>query len=155
MTATPLYRRWMPLLACTVLMASAHAQTAQQPLTGQMLGGMPAAQPAARPAASQSASLPTVDLTRATEAAAPAATPAEAAAEPVPFAHPARGEVGTTTRALFRLQASGQQAGPRLPILGDQASASYTRYMKSFQHEIPDFFETDVGKTNGSSRSNR
>ncbi|HHA2715349.1 TPA: DUF3613 domain-containing protein, partial [Stenotrophomonas maltophilia] len=70
-------------------------------------------------------------------------------------ARPGRSRIGDTTRDLFRLQASGQQAGQRLPILGDQATLSYARYMKSFEHEIPDFFETDVAKSKGSSSSGR
>jgi hypothetical protein len=70
-------------------------------------------------------------------------------------ARPVRSQIGDTTRDLFRLQASGQQAGQRLPILGDQATLSYARYMKSFEHEIPDFFETDVAKSKGSSSSGR
>ena len=32
------------------------------------------------------------------------------------------------------------------PILGDQAAASYQRYLKSFEHEIPEFLKTSVKK---------
>lgn len=46
-------------------------------------------------------------------------------------------QVGDATRALLRLQASGERAGTPLPILGDQASASYKRYLDSFTHPIP------------------
>ncbi|MEG0186380.1 MAG: DUF3613 domain-containing protein, partial [Stenotrophomonas sp.] len=42
-----------------------------------------------------------------------------------------------------------------LPILGDQATASYARYLKSFQYEIPQFFETGVTQSAGSSRAGR
>jgi len=62
---------------------------------------------------------------------------------------------GATVRHLFQLQASGTQAGARLPILGDQATASYARYLKSFEHEIPEFFETDVTPASGASGSGR
>ena len=143
MIATPLFCRLLPALAGTLLVAAvAHAQPAQQPLTGQMLGGQaPAATPA--PAAHEQA-LPTVDLTR------PAPPPLSEAPPPP---RPPRSGIGDTTRSLFRLQASGQQAGARLPILGDQASASYARYLKSFDHEIPEFFETGVGKTRAGSAS--
>jgi hypothetical protein len=89
----------------------------------------------------------------AAEAAAP---PALAATDGAPPATPrARLQSGDTTRNLFRLQASGQQAGQRLPILGDQATLSYARYLKSFEHEIPDFFETDVARSKDASSSGR
>jgi len=82
-------------------------------------------------------------------AAVPPALPATDGAPP---ATPrARLQSGEATRNLFRLQASGQQAGQRLPILGDQATLSYARYLKSFEHEIPDFFETDVARSKDAS----
>ena len=59
---------------------------------------------------------------------------------------PTRPQIGDTTRALLRLQASGASAGPRLPILGDQASLSYARYLESFTHPIPEFLDTSVRK---------
>ncbi len=63
-----------------------------------------------------------------------------------PPAPPPRGEIGQTTRDLLRMQAQGTHAGARLPILGDQAAASYARYLKSFEHEIPEFLKTSVRK---------
>ncbi|WP_369469683.1 DUF3613 domain-containing protein, partial [Enterobacter cloacae] len=105
----------------------------------------------------QAEPLPTVELAApaasADVAAAPPAIPATDVAPPA--APRARLQSGEATRNLFRLQASGQQAGQRLPILGDQATLSYARYMKSFEHEIPDFFEADVAKSKGSSSSGR
>jgi hypothetical protein len=59
---------------------------------------------------------------------------------------PPRPQIGDTTRALLQLQASGASAGPRLPILGDQASLSYARYLESFTHPIPEFLDTSVRK---------
>lgn len=53
-------------------------------------------------------------------------------------------QVGDTTRALLRLQASGERAGAPLPILGDQASASYKRYLDSFTHPIPAYLAPSV-----------
>lgn len=152
MTATPLIRRLLPALACALVASVVHAQ--QPPLTGQMLGG-PA--PAPTPQPMQAETVATVDL--ATPAAPPpsmAPAPlAEAAHSPLPA--PAREPLrdGDTTRNLFRLQASGQRAGQRLPILGDQATLSYARYLKSFEHEIPDFFETDVARSKDASSSGR
>lgn len=147
MTATHLTRRLLPVLACLSFAGAAQAQ--QQPLTGQMLGGSSPA-PASQPL--QSEALTTVALS-APAPPAPAAIAATDAATPV--VRPVRSQIGDTARGLFRLQASGQQAGQRLPILGDQATLSYARYIKSFEHEIPDFFETDVAKSKGTSSSGR
>ena len=152
MSAMPLTRRLLPALVCLLMAGGAQAQ--QQPLTGQMLGG---SAPAAPPSQLlQSESLATVDLAT-PPAPVPQAAPAAVAITDgnAAAARPGRSQIGDTTRDLFRLQASGQQAGQRLPILGDQATLSYARYMKSFEHEIPDFFETDVAKSKGTSSSGR
>jgi hypothetical protein len=53
-------------------------------------------------------------------------------------------QIGDTVRQLFQMQASDQRPGRHLPVLGDEASASYRRYLKSFDHEIPDFYEAKV-----------
>lgn len=114
----------------------------QAPLTGQMLGGQDAppvagtALPAAAPVQSDPA-----DVVRAPGHAS--GGPAERYVPPAP---PPRTEIGQTTRDLLRMQAAGTHAGPRLPILGDQATASYARYLKSFEHEIPEFLKTSVKK---------
>ncbi|WNH47199.1 DUF3613 domain-containing protein [Stenotrophomonas aracearum] len=63
-------------------------------------------------------------------------TPAPVVASPTP-PDPRAAQIGDATRALLRLQASGERAGTPLPILGDQASASYKRYIDSFTHPIP------------------
>ncbi|MEI2262169.1 DUF3613 domain-containing protein [Stenotrophomonas indicatrix] len=154
MTSTPLIRCLLPMLAGFSFAAVVQAQTPQQPLTGQMLGGAAPA-PAAAPLHSEP--LATVDVSP-LPAAAPIAAPA--AHEPRPDfggtrLPPNTSQIGDTTRSLFRLQASGEVAGARLPILGDQATSSYARYLKSFQYDIPQFFETDVAKSAGSSRSGR
>lgn len=154
MTSKPLIRCLLPVLAGLSLAAVVQAQTPQQPLTGQMLGGAAPA-PAAAPLHSEP--LATVDVSP-PPAAAPIAAPA--APEPRPDfggtqLQPNTSQIGDTTRSLFRLQASGEVAGARLPILGDQATSSYARYLKSFQYDIPQFFETDVAKSAGSSRSGR
>jgi len=153
MTAMRLTRRLLPVLTC--LLAAGAVQAQQQPLTGQMLGGPLPSAPAAAPM--QTEPLPTVELAApATSAAVAAAPPAIPAAEVAPPATPrVRLQSGEATRNLFRLQASGQQAGQRLPILGDQATLSYARYLKSFEHEIPDFFETDVARSKDASSSGR
>lgn len=153
MTAMRLTRRLLPVLSC--LLSAGAVQAQQQPLTGQMLGGPLPSAPAAAPM--QAEPLPTVELAApAASAAVAAVPPALPATDGAPPATPrARLQSGEATRNLFRLQASGQQAGQRLPILGDQATLSYARYLKSFEHEIPDFFETDVARSKDASSSGR
>jgi hypothetical protein len=72
-------------------------------------------------------------------------TPGFATTESAPAFHAS--QVGDTTRYLLQLQSSGSQAAPALPMLGDEATAAYRRYLKSFDHPIPDFYDTTVGKT--------
>jgi hypothetical protein len=45
------------------------------------------------------------------------------------------------------MQVEANRAGGRLPMLGEEATASYKRYMQSFEHPIPQFFQTNVGKS--------
>ncbi|OFS96413.1 hypothetical protein HMPREF3113_03265 [Stenotrophomonas sp. HMSC10F06] len=122
------------------------AMAQQAPLTGQMLGGQQAPPVATTtlPAPETPAPVPTyVDR-------APAYTDA-APGRYMPPAPAPRSEIGQTTRDLLRMQAQGTHAGARLPILGDQAAASYARYLKSFEHEIPEFLKTSVKKDVGGS----
>lgn len=116
---------WLALVATSTVGAQ------QRPLTGQMLGEPVPAAPAANAAPV------------AQPAASPAVAPAPAA---VTLALPARPQIGDTTRALLQLQASGERAGAHLPILGDQATASYARYLESFKHPIPEYLEKSVRK---------
>lgn len=115
-------------LCCSAASAAAPAQ-AQAPLTGRMLGSTEGVPPAPPPPGA-------------------AATPAAPVVPPAPYRH--RPEIGDATRSLLQLQASGRQAAPALPILGDQADASYRRYLRSFEHEIPEFFKTGVERDSAS-----
>ncbi|WP_411851184.1 DUF3613 domain-containing protein [Stenotrophomonas sp. LGBM10] len=128
----PALRALAGLTLAASLLLAVDARAQQAPLTGRML-----ADPAA----------PTSSATTAAPVPVPAGTdgwpsPQQRAA-PAPSA-PTR--IGDATRALLQLQADGTQAGPRLPILGDQAAASYARYLKSFEHEIPEYMKTNVRK---------
>lgn len=60
-------------------------------------------------------------------------------------------EVGDATRRLLQLQASGQAAAPALPLLGQPAGAAYQRYLDSFSHAIPEFFDSTVPAGSGGS----
>lgn len=157
------------LLALALLPSLAMAQ--QQPLTGQMMGGYrpaaadtpaPARAAPAQPAATAAA--PATAMATATPMAARApAQPSPAASEPVDTFEPSYAQAsaaapfypeqpGDTTRHLLQMQADDSRPGNRLPILGDEASASYRRYMKSFDHDIPEFYEATVEKDNGNGR---
>ncbi|WP_343125666.1 DUF3613 domain-containing protein [Stenotrophomonas sp. ESTM1D_MKCIP4_1] len=146
--------------ACLLWASASAAQSPQPPLTGQMMGGPLPAAPAPAPAPVQAPAaaepLTTVDLTVPAVSTASTATITQAASVTSASAAPLvpTGN-GATVRHLFQLQASGTRAGARLPILGDQATASYARYLKSFEHEIPEFFETDVTPGSGTSGSGR
>ena len=52
--------------------------------------------------------------------------------------------VGDHTRALLDVQRSGSQAGPLHPLTGEQAALGYARYMRSFNHPLPEFFTTQA-----------
>ncbi len=109
------------------LLGTAPATAQQRPLTGQMLGEQPP--PPAPPATP-----------------APVVAPVAVAPAPVALALPPRPQLGDTTRALLQLQASGERAGRPHTVLGDQASRSYTRYLNSFDHPIPEYLEQSVRK---------
>lgn len=70
------------------------------------------------------------------------------------FADLPRSQVGDTTRALLQLQADSNRPGTALPMLGEAASRSYQRYLNSFDHPIPEYFEAALPnpKQGGGSR---
>ena len=70
------------------------------------------------------------------------------------FADLPRSQVGDTTRALLQLQADNSRPGTVLPMLGEAASRSYQRYLNSFDHPIPEYFEAALpnSKQGGGSR---
>jgi hypothetical protein len=118
--------RCAALAVAGLLALACHAQ--QSPLTGRML-----AADRATPATSTVPSPSNL----------PIATEAEVGDED---------HLGDATRALLQVQTNGSQAGPVLPMLGDQASASYRRYLRSFDHDIPEFFDAKVQQDGASTR---
>lgn len=118
----------LAMLACVG--GAVHAQQ-QTPITGQMLG--PTATAASAPVQAAPPAAPTL---------APPAPPSAAPA--VRDSEPSRTRIGDATRQWLALQAQGNNAGATLPIPGQEASASYQRYLKSFSHPIPEFYETAV-----------
>ncbi|HEY4665020.1 MAG TPA: DUF3613 domain-containing protein [Comamonas sp.] len=55
---------------------------------------------------------------------------------------PQRIAVGQATDKLFAAQRAMSASKPR-PIDGEQAARSYERYLKSFEHPIPEKFDAD------------
>lgn len=129
----PLIQR--SLLAVSLLLLPAVGWAQHPPLTGTM--GTPSI---ASPAPTSSA---------------PAVAEQEnAAPTTVAVATPtAAGELGDSTRALLRMQAEGSHAGRALPMLGETASRSYQRYINSFEHPIPEFFEATLPSNKGQGTS--
>lgn len=132
------------LLATLVLMVLISGPTLaqQEPLTGTMMSHRDLETPSQRPPASVIPDGTTATAPHGLTIATP--TPRDedfAAAEP-----------GDATRHLLQMQVSASQSGPHLPMLGDEATASYRRYLKSFEHPIPEFYKTTVGKNGDNGR---
>ena len=130
-------RRGLAALTLPWLLLAGMAHGQQRPLTGSMLA--PQAPSATAPATAPEVAQPYANTGVAAETSS-------VAMEPAATDRRGRSEIGDTTRQLLRMQAEGRYAGKALPILGDQGAASYQRYLKSFEHEIPEFFEANVRK---------
>lgn len=81
----------------------------------------------------------------------PAATPTASASRaeaPTPDERYSAVHVGDVTRTLLQAQVDGRVAGPRLPMLGVTATASWQRYLDSFKHPLPENFEKKVTSNN-------
>ena len=77
-----------------------------------------------------------------------AMTPAAAATSAgMPPERPALREIGADTRAILAIQRDGTQAGPMLPMHGEQAALGYERYLNSFRFALPEFY---TGQANAS-----
>lgn len=132
------------LLAALGLALALPAGAQQIPVTGQMMDGQtPAAAPAPAPAPPAGNATPAPMP----QQVAPPGSSSDNAA-PAPLADVGDdGGIGATTRQLLRMQTSGSQAGQSLPMLGDEATAAYRRYLQSFNHPIPEFFQSAVNKS--------
>jgi len=133
--------------ASLVTAGTACAQN-MSPLTGKLLPEPAAASktstvPAAQPAAASSS---TTARPAAAPAQATAAAPGRPPETPAPAGAETRIRVGDVTHALLQAQADGRVAGPRLPMLGATADISWQRYLDSFKHPLPEFFENKVSK---------
>ncbi|QQX87506.1 DUF3613 domain-containing protein [Cupriavidus necator] len=86
-------------------------------------------------------------LAPAAQAQTDRATPEAAAVTGMPAGSPAQREIGADTRAILAIQREGTQAGPMLPMRGEQAALGYERYMNSFRFALPEFY---TGQANAS-----
>ncbi|MHB1056946.1 MAG: DUF3613 domain-containing protein [Rhodanobacter sp.] len=150
-----------PMLAAVLLLLSTPSFAQQDPLTGQMMSGQRSTPEGEVPAsaASSRSSQPASSAPSATAVSAPSPAPADRfgissppAAE-TPWVSDVRAaQIGDTTRHLLQMQAEDHRAGTRLPMLGDEATAGYRRYLRSFSHDIPEFYEAAVAKDRGNGR---
>ncbi|WP_017525267.1 DUF3613 domain-containing protein [Pusillimonas noertemannii] len=69
--------------------------------------------------------------------------PAAAASSPTAVVHTRR-RVGDVTALLLAAQAEGRRAGPELPMLAPAANAAWKRYLDSYTHPIPEWFQERV-----------
>lgn len=140
-----------PMLMAALLALPAMSVAQQSPLTGQMMGEHQVAPaPAPQHAAPTSSMPPATTVSEAPQAVADRAGISPPA--PGTDADTYATQIGDATRQLLRMQADGHRAGRQLPMLGDEASASYRRYLKSFNHDIPEFYEAAVAKDGGNGR---
>lgn len=54
--------------------------------------------------------------------------------------------IGDATMDLLNMQADGSAAAPVLPMLGVTAELSWQRYLDSYKHPIPEFYENKIQK---------
>ncbi|WP_082806936.1 DUF3613 domain-containing protein [Collimonas pratensis] len=126
------------ILLAVAGMSEVYAQN-MTPLTGALLQEPVSNVNATAPVAST----PSASYQQAVaSAAAPAQSPSTAARpEQAPRVH-----IGDVTHTLLQAQADGRVAGARLPMLGATADVSWQRYLDSFKHPLPEFYENKVTK---------
>lgn len=129
-------------LALSALLPWAASAQMNAPLSGSSAqpAAVSAPVPPSVPAAAQP--MPERAVVRQVQTPMPAVAPASPASEAVTQERAER--VGDVTRALLAAQADGRRAGGALPILGPVATASWKRYLESFEQPIPQWFTEKV-----------
>jgi len=61
---------------------------------------------------------------------------------------PREEQFGDVTRGLLAAQADGRRAGAALPVLGAVSTAAWDRYLASFTHPVPEWFQKRVDTRN-------
>ena len=94
-----------------------------------------------------------VSATPAATVAAQAAVTQSQAPSNTSLNPPATNRVGDATSYLLALQAGGQYASRNAyPVTSDVAQRTYTRYLESFTHKIPESSDSQVGSKSGGSK---
>ncbi|MGS1010321.1 DUF3613 domain-containing protein [Achromobacter anxifer] len=122
--------------ACAALAPIAGQAQSNAPLTGSMSGAASASPvPASTSAPAPAAAMPERAVVQQVQTPLPQA----------PAAAPAAQEgFGDVTRGLLAAQADGRRAGNALPVLGPVSTAAWNRYLESFKHPIPVWFDRNV-----------
>jgi uncharacterized protein DUF3613 len=110
---------------CSIAIATSAAAQTQTPLTSQDPSAAVPIQQQAQAQAQPTAPVKTVAVTRHVTL------------------------IGDATLSILAIQRSGQLAAPAQPMLGAEASAAYARYLKSFDHPIPEHLDSSVGTVGG------
>ncbi|HZZ10141.1 MAG TPA: DUF3613 domain-containing protein [Paraburkholderia sp.] len=63
--------------------------------------------------------------------------------------NPVNPRIGESTAAWVQLQASNTEAAAPQPMLGEEATAAYRRYLDSFNNKIPLFFQSSLQSQQG------
>ncbi len=130
----------LALAAAAGLAAGAARAQAQAPLTGGMAGAASPAPTAPAPTRDAETAMPARPVVRQTQAPLPAPQPAPGA--------PREEQFGDVTRGLLAAQADGRRAGAALPVLGAVSTAAWDRYLASFTHPVPEWFQKRVDTRN-------
>ncbi len=126
------------------------------PAPASVSSGSTQANPSPTPAP-QRPTVANVDLTQAATPAPPAPAPSSAVVrqvEAAPSRAPAQQAVaakpaspiteGHAVKQALAMQASGRHAGPPRPMMGLTAPVSLKRYVDSFKHPIPEFYQSET-----------
>ncbi len=130
---------WMPRMRTSAWGTGALLALAALPSWAQSHAPLMAAGPQDVATVTAPASPPATAAPAAHPGAPASATPPRRRAEPV----------GDATRRLLEIQADGAQSAPARPALGATASLSWQRYLDSFKHPQPLWFDRRVQRNEG------
>ncbi|MBP6020569.1 MAG: DUF3613 domain-containing protein [Burkholderiaceae bacterium] len=125
---------WIGFIALGSVSSLGMAQSQHQPVVAYPVNNV------AQPAPATPVAPPARPIVRAVPTPAPVvAAPSASASRPV-----GTERVGDVTQQLLAAQAQGVRAGIEQPMLGATATAAWNRYINSFNHPIPEWFEETV-----------
>lgn len=139
----------LPLAALTAGLSMPALGQATAPVTGRMASpaaatpAVPPAGAAQPPATFAPTPAEAYALSDAGRTPDNAHTPATAASSATAVVHTRR-RVGDVTALLLAAQADDRRAGPERPMLAPTANAAWKRYLDSYTHPIPEWFQERV-----------